>query len=163
MTGHEDPAKPESALDWGALAAFPGTLVVYMGVRQLEAIAERLIAGGRDLAEPAAVIERGTLATSAWSPGRSRRSPRRRGQGIRAPAIAVIGPVVALQRAPRAGSSGRPLAGMHGRGHAGAGAGERARGAAARARGGGGRGAGDQDRADRRARRPTLDTTTSSA
>ena len=35
VTGHEDPAKPESALDWDALAAFPGTLVVYMGVRQL--------------------------------------------------------------------------------------------------------------------------------
>ena len=48
MTGHEDPAKPESALDWGALAAFPGTLVFYMGVRQLPAIAARLIAGGRD-------------------------------------------------------------------------------------------------------------------
>ena len=43
VTGHEDPAKPESALDWEALAAFPGTLVVYMGVRQLPAITERLI------------------------------------------------------------------------------------------------------------------------
>ncbi len=48
VTGHEDPAKPESALDWEALAAFPGTLVVYMGVRQLESIAARLIAAGRD-------------------------------------------------------------------------------------------------------------------
>ena len=38
VTGHEDPAKPDTALDWPALAAFPGTLVVYMGVRQLEAI-----------------------------------------------------------------------------------------------------------------------------
>ena len=38
VTGHEDPAKPESALDWAALAAFPGTLVAYMGVRQLPAI-----------------------------------------------------------------------------------------------------------------------------
>ncbi len=61
VTGHEDPDKPESALDWAALAAFPGTLVVYMGVRRLEAIAGRLIAGGRPGAEPAAVIERGTL------------------------------------------------------------------------------------------------------
>ena len=67
VTGHEDPSKPESALDWRALAAFPGTLVVYMGVRQLEAIAERLIAGGRSRLEPAAVIERGTL------PGPARR------------------------------------------------------------------------------------------
>ena len=34
LTGHEDPSKPESWLDWDALPAFPGTLVVYMGVRQ---------------------------------------------------------------------------------------------------------------------------------
>ena len=31
VTGHEDPEKPDSALDWDALAAFPGTLVLYMG------------------------------------------------------------------------------------------------------------------------------------
>src|SRR3954451_4999045 len=42
VTGREDPEKPESALDWAALAAFPGTLVLYMGVRNLPQIAERL-------------------------------------------------------------------------------------------------------------------------
>src|ERR1700761_5788746 len=31
VTGHEDPTKPESALDWHALAALPGTLILYMG------------------------------------------------------------------------------------------------------------------------------------
>jgi len=46
VTGHEDPGKPETALDWDALARFPGTLVFYMGVRQLPAIAERLAAAG---------------------------------------------------------------------------------------------------------------------
>src|SRR5438477_4528782 len=61
VTGHEDPEKPESALDWRSLAAFPGTLVVYMGVRQLSSITGRLIDGGREGTEPAAVIERGTL------------------------------------------------------------------------------------------------------
>ncbi|MFZ0043551.1 MAG: uroporphyrinogen-III C-methyltransferase, partial [Solirubrobacteraceae bacterium] len=61
VTGHEDPDKPESALDWEALARFPGTLAVYMGVRQLPMIAQRLIEGGRAADEPAAVIERGTL------------------------------------------------------------------------------------------------------
>src|SRR4051794_40930218 len=60
VTGHEDPAKPGSALDWDALARFPGTLVFYMGIRQLPLIAERLRAAGRDPGEPAAVIERGT-------------------------------------------------------------------------------------------------------
>ena len=43
VTGHEDPAKESgSALDWRALAAFPGTLVFYMGVRQLGVIASQL-------------------------------------------------------------------------------------------------------------------------
>src|SRR3954468_7142117 len=60
VTGHEDPDKPDSALDWEALARFPGTLVFYMGIRQLPLIAERLRASGRDPGEPAAVIERGT-------------------------------------------------------------------------------------------------------
>src|ERR671932_315623 len=35
VTGHEDPGKPGSALDWDALGRFPGTLVFYMGVRHL--------------------------------------------------------------------------------------------------------------------------------
>ena len=35
ITGNEDPEKPDTALDWPALAAFPGTLVFYMGVRRL--------------------------------------------------------------------------------------------------------------------------------
>ena len=37
VTGHEDPEKQERAIDWPALAAFPGTLVFYMGVRRLPA------------------------------------------------------------------------------------------------------------------------------
>ena len=60
VTGHEDPEKPETALDWEALARFPGTLVLYMGVRNLPEIADRLTAAGRDPAEPAAAVERGT-------------------------------------------------------------------------------------------------------
>src|SRR5437763_4034186 len=62
VTGHEDPEKGDSAIDWQALAAFPGTLVFYMGVRNLAAIAERLVAAGRAADEPAAGVERGTLA-----------------------------------------------------------------------------------------------------
>src|SRR5437660_1284201 len=61
VTGHEDPGKPESALDWAALARFPGTLVFYMGVRRLGAITERLLAEGRPRDEPAAVVQAGTL------------------------------------------------------------------------------------------------------
>src|SRR5881275_1538236 len=61
VTGHEDPVKPESALDWGALARFPGTLVLYMGVKNLAEIARRLVDAGRSPDEPVAVVERGTL------------------------------------------------------------------------------------------------------
>ncbi len=60
VTGHEDPAKPESTLDWEALARFPGTLVFYMGVGGSARNAAALIAAGRRPDEPAAVIERGT-------------------------------------------------------------------------------------------------------
>ena len=88
VTGHEDPAKPETALDWPALAAFPGTLVFYMGVRSLPRIAEQLVAGGRPASEPVAVVERGTLpgqrtllatlADVGATRGRRRASARRR-------------------------------------------------------------------------------------
>src|SRR5436853_7403801 len=47
ITGHEDPSKAESALDWDALARFPGTLVFYMGVKRLPEIARRLVESGR--------------------------------------------------------------------------------------------------------------------
>ena len=97
VTGHEDPAKPETAIDWPALAAFPGTLVFYMGVRQLPRIAEQLVAGGRPASQPAAIVERGTfpeqrslVATIATLPQRAQEA------GIRAPAITVIGDVAAL-------------------------------------------------------------------
>ena len=112
VTGHEDPAKPESALDWAALARFPGTLVVYMGVRRLGAIAERLLAGGRAGDEPAAVVERGTLADQRVVTGTLETiAGRAVTEGVRAPAIAVFGPVVAL-RARLAWLERRPLAGL---------------------------------------------------
>jgi uroporphyrinogen III methyltransferase / synthase len=60
VTGHEDPDKPESDLDWSSLAATPGTLVFLMGVRALAANATRLIEHGMDAATPAAVISHGT-------------------------------------------------------------------------------------------------------
>ncbi|HEX8976564.1 MAG TPA: uroporphyrinogen-III C-methyltransferase [Solirubrobacteraceae bacterium] len=98
VTGHEDPGKPESALDWAALAAFPGTLVFYMGVRRLGGIAERLMAGGRPASEPAAVIERGTLPGQRAVLGTLATIAARAGeQKIRAPAITLVGAVAALR------------------------------------------------------------------
>ena len=60
ITGHEDPLKPETALDWPALASFPGTLVFYMGVKRLAENAAALISGGRPPEQPAAAIQQGT-------------------------------------------------------------------------------------------------------
>jgi len=97
LTGHEDPDKAESALDWRALAAFPGTLVVYMGVRQLGRIAERLIEGGRPPQEPAAVIQRGTLPRQRSVAGTLATIARlAEDNQIKAPAIAVFGEVAGL-------------------------------------------------------------------
>ena len=132
VTGHENPDKPETALDWPALAAFPGTLVFYMGVKALPRIAEQLIAGGR----PRGRAGRGRRARDAAGPedGRSRRWARsgvarghpRAGDHARrrrSPALRERDRVAGDAAAARA----------HGRGHARAGAGERAGGAAARA------------------------------
>src|SRR4051794_16678211 len=97
VTGHEDPAKPETAIDWPALAAFPGTLVFYMGVRQLERIASQLVAGGRDPAEPAAVVERGTLpGQRTVRAALSGIAAAAADAGVRAPAITLVGPVATL-------------------------------------------------------------------
>jgi uroporphyrinogen III methyltransferase/synthase len=94
VTGHEDPDKPESALDWEALARFPGTLVLYMGVKNLRAIVERLTAAGRDPAEAAAVIARGTLPGQRAVTARlGDIASRAEEAGIGPPAITVVGPV----------------------------------------------------------------------
>ena len=111
VTGHEDAEKPESALDWDALAAFPGTLIFYMGVRRLGAIAERLVAAGRPDSEPAAVIERGTLPGQRVASGTLATIARvAQEQGIRAPAISLVGAVAALRPA-LAWFESRPLSG----------------------------------------------------
>jgi uroporphyrinogen III methyltransferase/synthase len=97
ITGHEDPGKPESAIDWAALARFPGTLVFYMGVRALPRIAERLVAEGRPADQPVAVIERGTLPGQRTVLATLADVAERAGAaGIRAPAITLVGEVAAL-------------------------------------------------------------------
>ncbi|MGZ4299071.1 MAG: uroporphyrinogen-III C-methyltransferase, partial [Solirubrobacteraceae bacterium] len=116
VTGHEDPGKTEgatgSALDWPALARFPGTLVFYMGVRRLPEIARQLIDGGRSPSEPAAVIQRGTLPDQRVVTGTLQSIAQDAvAAGVRAPAISLVGPVAAL-RAELAWFESRPLAGL---------------------------------------------------
>ena len=98
LTGHENPDKPDSALDWRALAAFPGTLVVYMGVRQLPQITERLRDAGRPADEPAAVIERGTLPGQRVVTGTLSSIAQVAAEAqIKAPAISLFGSVAGLR------------------------------------------------------------------
>ena len=97
VTGHEDPAKPETAIDWPALAAFPGTVIFYMGVRQLDRIAGKLIAGGRAADESAAIVQRGTFPDQRVITAPLAELPAVAVEaGIRAPAITIVGPVAAL-------------------------------------------------------------------
>jgi len=97
VTGHEDPDKLQTAIDWRALAAFPGTLVLYMGVRRLGEIAAALIAAGRPGTEPAAVVEGGTLPTQRTVAGTLETIAEMvRREDVRAPSIMIVGPVAAL-------------------------------------------------------------------
>jgi len=97
ITAHEDPAKPEVALDWNALAAFPGTLVFYMGVRTLPALSARLIDAGRPGAQAAAVVSHGTLPEQRTVLGTlASIAADAAAAGVQAPAITVIGEVAAL-------------------------------------------------------------------
>jgi len=103
ITGHEDPTKGESALDWQLLAKGRGTIVILMGVGNLAAITGILVRNGRDPQTPVAIIERGlrpdrrvTVAPLGMI------AEVAQDKRVRAPAVIIIGDVVRLydQRAP---------------------------------------------------------------
>ncbi|WP_328466234.1 uroporphyrinogen-III C-methyltransferase [Actinoplanes sp. NBC_00393] len=97
VSGHIPPDHPDSLVDWAALARLRGTLVVMMGLKNLPAIAERLIAEGRSADTPVGVVQEGSTAHQ-----RSLRSTLGAvtgdvaAAGIRPPAVVVIGDVVAV-------------------------------------------------------------------
>jgi uroporphyrinogen III methyltransferase/synthase len=93
VTGHEDPTKPETALDWAALAKI-GTLCFYMGVKNLGRIAGEL-SKYRSPKTPAAVIEWGSTPRQRTATGTLETIERvAREMNIQAPALTVIGEVV---------------------------------------------------------------------
>jgi uroporphyrinogen III methyltransferase / synthase len=99
VTGHGEPGGGEPPLDWRALATFPGTLVFFMGVRQLAEIASRLSSSGRAPTEPVAIIEQGTLPAQRTLAGTlADIVERAREHDVRPPAIVVVGPVAALSQ-----------------------------------------------------------------
>jgi uroporphyrin-III C-methyltransferase len=97
LTGHEDPTKEESALDWELLARQRGTIVILMGVKNLPRIAEILVSHGKDPETPVAIIERGLRQDQRVTTGELGEIGRlAREAGVKPPAVIVIGGVVSL-------------------------------------------------------------------
>ena len=115
VTGHaQQGADPDQAgrLDWAALARFPGTLVIYMGVTRLSALCRTLIAGGKDPATPSAMIQSGTLSRQKTVVSTLADLPDRASEaGIGPPALLVVGEVVA-RRPELSWFEARPLFGQ---------------------------------------------------
>jgi len=98
VTGHEDPKKEKSALDWEALARI-GTLVFLMGVKNLPHITENLLRAGKPADTPAALIrwgttpEQETLVSTLKDIAKESQE-----KGFSPPAILVVGSVVSLRK-----------------------------------------------------------------
>ncbi len=98
ITGHEDPTKPESQVDWASVAKFFGTRVILMGVERIGVIAGELMKHGCPGETPVAMVHRGTtgqqrsitgtLATIADVAAKAELKP---------PAVTIIGEVVRLR------------------------------------------------------------------
>jgi uroporphyrin-III C-methyltransferase/precorrin-2 dehydrogenase/sirohydrochlorin ferrochelatase len=83
--------------DWAALARAGGTLVILMGVAPLAEVAESLVAAGRPATTPVAIVERGTLPTQRTTRGTlATIAELAATREVRAPAVIVVGPVVAV-------------------------------------------------------------------
>jgi uroporphyrinogen III methyltransferase/synthase len=99
VTGHEDPSKEESAIDWEVLARNPGTLVFLMGVKNLHNISKSLIKYGKSPSTAAALVRWGTTAqqisiisTLDEIPSEAER------RGLKPPAVLIVGSVVTLRQ-----------------------------------------------------------------
>lgn len=97
VTGHEDPTKEKTGLDWELLAKFDGTLVIFMGVKMLEHNCAELLKYGKDPKTPVALIEKGTRPDQRVTVGTLENiAALAREKNVKAPAITVIGNVVNL-------------------------------------------------------------------
>ena len=100
VSAHLDPSHPGATVDWEALAAGPGTLVLLMAVARLPEVTRELVKRGRDAGTPAAVIcdgttERQQVLVSTLGQVAADAAAR----GIRPPAVVVVGEVVRLREA----------------------------------------------------------------
>ncbi len=98
ITGHEDPTKADSSLDWQKLATGVGTLVCLMGVGNLPQIVAKLIEHGRDPHTPVAIVQQGTEARQRTVTGTLADIVQKaRAADIKPPAVTIVGEVVALR------------------------------------------------------------------
>ena len=97
VTGHEDPTKEESAVDWRALAETGGTIVVLMGVGKLPEYTRELIDAGMDPETPVALVEKGTRPGQRVATGTlDTIVDVRDDAGIEPPAVTVVGGVAGV-------------------------------------------------------------------
>jgi uroporphyrinogen III methyltransferase/synthase len=98
VTGHEDPAKKLSSLDWGSLASGLGTLVFYMGMANLDLLADQLIAHGRAPATPVAVVRWATTPRQQTLVGTlADIAAKVQAADFKPPAVIIVGEVVGLR------------------------------------------------------------------
>ena len=99
LTGHEDPTKEKSAIDWKWLAGTKGTLVILMGVKNLPKISAFLVENGMNSDRPVAIIENGLRPNQRVTTGTlADISEKAQKRDVRPPAVIVIGDVVSLYR-----------------------------------------------------------------
>ncbi|KMO83728.1 uroporphyrinogen-III C-methyltransferase [Mycolicibacterium chubuense] len=97
VSGHVAPDHPESLVNWDALAAMNGTIVLLMAVERIELFAKILLEGGRPADTPVLVVQHGTTSAQRTLRATLAEAPERiRSEGIRPPAIIVIGAVAAF-------------------------------------------------------------------
>jgi uroporphyrinogen III methyltransferase/synthase len=111
FTGHEEPGKTESAIDFDAIAKLGGTQVMLMGVERIDAITREMMANGMRPDLPVALIRWGTTGRQQTLVGTLENIAQRVAEsGFEPPAVAVFGEVVSL-REKLNWFEDRPLAG----------------------------------------------------
>ena len=112
VTGHEDPTKGRSDVDWARIAKGADTLVLYMGVGRLKEISTELVAAGRSPETPVACVRWGTIPEQRTVTGTLEDIAERVAEAdLKPPAITVVGDVVALREAGLDWYERRPLFG----------------------------------------------------
>ncbi len=96
ITGHEDPTKDQSDVDWEKLSTGLGTLTFYMGIKNLPNIVSQLVKHGRSEDTPVAIIRWGTTASQETVVG-TLSNILEKAKNIKAPAITIVGEVVNLR------------------------------------------------------------------